>query len=176
MKHWIVTLSVAALLGAASSASLAQEKFRVGIVDMRKVLVESQAGKRVKDEMGKLVKQKQDELIKQEQQLKGLQEAYEKEQLLMTDEQRKKKQDEMQQKLAALQKQSQEAQRELGKKDQEFTRKAVGEIRPIVEEIAKAEKVKIVYERGESSVLYVEESVDLTDKVIKAYDAKTAKK
>ncbi len=176
MKRLVLLWTAVVALTAFSSPSLAEEKFRVGIVDMRKVLVESQAGKRAKDELGKLFKQKQEQVAREEQQLKGMQEAFEKDQLLMTDEQKKKKQEEFQQKLAAFQKMSQDAQRELGQKDQEFTRQAVTEIRPIVQEIAKAEKVKIVYERSEGSVLYVEESVDLTDKVIKAYDAKAGKK
>jgi outer membrane protein len=105
-----------------------------------------------------------------------MQAAYEKDQLILSDDQKKQKQKDFQDRVNALQKMSQEAQRELGQKDQEFTRKAVVEIRPIVEEVAKAEKVRIVYERGEQSVLYVEEAVDLTAKVLKAYDAKSAKK
>ena len=176
MKRLVLLGTAVMVLAAISSTSLAEEKFRVGIVDMRKVLVESQTGKRAKEELGKLFKQKQEQVAKEEQQLKSMQEAFEKDQLLMTDEQKKKKQEEFQQKLAAFRKMSQDAQRELGQKDQEFTRQAVTEIRPIVGEIAKAEKVKIVYERSEGSVLYVEEAVDMTDKVIKAYDAKAGKK
>ncbi|UCH53521.1 MAG: OmpH family outer membrane protein [Pseudomonadota bacterium] len=176
MMRSVMSVAVAALLFATGSASFAQEVFRVGIVDMRMVLVESQSGKRAKDEIEKFVKQKQDQIAKEEQQLKSLNEAYEKEQLLLTEEQRKKKQDELQQKFGALQKMSQDAQRELQQKDNEAKRKMIVEIRPIVEEIAKAEKVKIVYERSEQSVLYVEEAVDLTAKVLQAYDAKAGKK
>ncbi len=171
MKRLLVLLSLMGLLMSEAYA----DDVKIGYVDLRKVLTESKAGKRTKGEIEKVVKQRQDTLVKDEQKLKTLQEAFEKDKLILSEVQKQQKQQEFQQKLQAYQKAAGEAQREVGQKEAEFTKKAIPEIKAIISEVAKEEKLVLVFEKNEMPVLYATEGPDLTDKVLKKYDAKGAK-
>ncbi len=148
------------------------EDLRIGYVDMRKVLTESKAGKRVKDDIEKTVKLRQESLGREEQQLKNLQQSFEKDKLLLSDAQKQTKQKEFEEKVKAYQQSTAEAERELQQKQSEYTRKAVPEIRAIIRDLAKEEKLALVFEKNEMPVLYAADGPDLTAKVIQRLDAK----
>jgi outer membrane protein len=101
-----------------------------------------------------------------------MQESFQKDQLMMTDEQKKAKQKTFQEKAEAYQKMVRDAKQEIGKKDNEYTSKALTEIRAIVADLAKEMKLSLVLEASESGLLYAEQSMDLTPKVMEKYDAK----
>lgn len=166
----------AALLPVAVGSAGAADKLRIGYVDLRQVVVESKGGQQHKAEMEKAIKAKQDQIGKDEEKLKVMKEKFDKDQLAMSDSQKQAKQQELQDKLQALQKLAGEAQNELRKRDLEFTNKSLGEVRGIISEIAKEEGLALVFEKSELSVLYSEDGMDLTQKVLQRFDAKSAKK
>jgi outer membrane protein len=156
----------------AASAAYADDT-RIGYVDMRKVLNETKAGKRAKEDIEKLVKQRQGGLDKEQQQLKSMQEKFEKEQLLLSDAQKQAKQREFETKVRAFQQSTQDAERDVQQKQAEYTRKAIPEIRAVIRDVAKEEKLTLVFEKNEMPVLYAVDGPDLTAKVIQRVDAKS---
>lgn len=146
------------------------EVIGIGYVDMRKVLTENKAGQKVKAELEKAVKTRKEALAKEEERLKSLQAAYEKDKLLLSETQRQDKQKDFQQKYEAYQKHAQQAQRELSQKEAEYTKKALPEIRAIIRDLAKEEKLALVFEKNEIPALYAVDGPDLTDKVLARYN------
>lgn len=153
----------------------AAEKPAIGYVDVRAVLLESKAGQQHKTEMEKYVKDKQAALKKDEEKLRTQQQALDKEMLTLTDAQKQEKQRGFQEKVKVLQKDAQDADRELRQKDNEYTNKAVEEIRAIIAEVAKEEKLSLVLGKTEMSVLYAEEGMDITPKVMQKMDSRPGK-
>jgi outer membrane protein len=153
--------------------AIAADKPAIGYVDVRKVLLESKAGKRTKAEFEKIIKEKEHTLVKEEEKLKSMQESFQKDQLLMTDDQKKAKQKAFQEKADAYQKLVKEAKQEVSKKDNEYSTKSMAEIRGIIAELAREMKLSLVLEASESGLLYAEEGMDLTSKVMEKYDAKS---
>ena len=97
--------------------------------------------------------------------------------LTLTDAQKQDKQRGFQEKVQVLQKTAQDAERELRQKDTDYTNKALDEVRKIITDVAKEEKLSLVLGKTEMSVLYAEDGMDLTPKVTQKYDARpTAKK
>lgn len=174
MKSLVITAWIAGAL-VLSGAAQAADKVRIGYVDLRQVVVESKHGQQHKAEMEKAIKAKQEEIGKEEKKLQALKESYEKDQLAMSESQKQTKQKELETKFQALQKMAGDAQNELRKRDAEFTNKSLGEVREIISEVAKAEKIALVFEKTELSVLYAEDGLDLTQKVLQKYEAKTKK-
>ena len=174
MKRIAVVAAVAGLLS--SMAAIAADKPAIGYVDVRVVLVESKAGKQHKANMDKFVQDKQTALKKEEEKLKSLQQTLEKEMLTLTDAQKQEKQRGFQEKVQTLQKSAQDAERELRQKDADYTNKALDEIRKIITDVAKEEKLSLVLGKTEMSVLYSEDGMDLTPKVTQKYDARPATK
>lgn len=169
MKKFLLLLPLIVFL---NDAVLAAEKPAIAYVDVRKVLLESKVGKKNKAEFEKMIKEKESVLNKEEEKLKAMQEAFQKDQLLMTDEQKKAKQKAFQEKADAYQKMVRDAKQEINKKDNEYAGKSLTEIRGIVAELAKEMKLSLVLEASESGLLYAEEGMDLTSKVMEKYDAK----
>lgn len=156
----------------ASGMALAADIPAIGYVDMRKVMNESKVGKRNKADIEKLVKERQSVLQKEEQRLQGLQQDFQKNQMLLTDAQKQEKQKDFQGKVEAFQKMRNDAQQAVSQRDNELSSKAVAEIKLIVADLAKEQKLAFVFEMAEVAVLHAEPGMDLTPKVIEKYDAK----
>ncbi|HLF22838.1 MAG TPA: OmpH family outer membrane protein, partial [Burkholderiales bacterium] len=105
------------------------------------------------------------------QRLKDLQQAFEKDKLLLTENQRATKQKEFEEKVRAFQQARADAQREIETKEREFTSKALPKIRDIIRDLAKEQKLTLVLDKNEAPVLYAPEGPDLTEKVMQRFDA-----
>ena len=171
----LITVAALAILAVSNMVSAA-DKPAIGYVDVRTVLLESKAGKQHKTEIEKIFKDKQAALKKEEEKLNALQQNLEKEMLTLSDAQKQEKQRGFQEKVQALQKNAQEAERDLRQKDSEYSTKAVEEMRKVVAEVAKEEKLSLVFGKSEMSVLYSDEGMDITSKVIQKLDIRTGKK
>jgi outer membrane protein len=175
-----VTLAVlavtACMVGAGSMAVVqAEEVLRVGVLDVRKVMVESKTGQQHRAELEKMIKERRDKLSKEEASIKALQEKLEKDKLVLTDKQKEQKQKEVEDKIGVLKKMSQDAQQEVAKRDGELSTKASGVVRDLINDIAKQEKLALVVDKNQSVIFWVAQEVDITDRVLKAYEAKTSK-
>jgi len=170
MKKFVLFVLLGSLF---SVPAIAADKPAIGYVNLHTVLVESKVGKRNKAELDKLIKQKESAISDAQNKLKAMQESFQKEQLLMTDDQKKAKQNEFQEKAQAYQEMVNEAKQAVSKKDNEYANKSLADIKPVIAEIAKEMKLSIVFDANELSVLYADKGMDLTQKVIERYDAKS---
>jgi outer membrane protein len=155
-----------------SGITMAAEKPAIGYVDMRQVMLESKIGKKNRTIIEKFVEDKKAGVAREEAKLKALQESFQKDQLLMSDAQKKDKQKEFEGKVEAYQKMVAEAKQDINQKDTEFTNKTVTEVKDIIRDIAKEMKISLVMEASEMGLLYADEGMDLTAKVMQKYDAK----
>ncbi|MDO8705200.1 MAG: OmpH family outer membrane protein [Sulfuricaulis sp.] len=169
MKKFALLFSFIALLHGTAAAA---EAPTMGYVDLRKLLVESKVGQKNKAELDKLIKEKEKALTSEEGKLQSIQRAFQKDMLLMTDDQKQAKQKEFQEKAEAYQKLVNEAKQAVGKKDNEFASQSLAEIKKIIAVVAKEMKLSLVLEASESGMLYAEDGMDLTQKVFERYDAK----
>ncbi len=155
--------------------SVYAQEVRIGYVDLHKVMTESKAGQHTKSEIEKMIAQRRESLNREEQQLKNMQQAYDKEKLLLSDAQRQAKQKAFEEKVRAFQQARLEAQREIEQEEQEFARKVIPQIREIIRAVAQEQKLTLVFEKNEMPVLYAADGPDLTAKVIERFNAKTVR-
>jgi outer membrane protein len=173
VKKTVVILALVALAATVFGVrAAADDNFRVGYVDVRKVVMESKKGQRNRAAFEKLVESKKVELEREQKKLKTLQGKIEKELLTMSEDQKQQKQREFQQKVQTYQRKASEAQKELGQKEAELTKSALQEIKAIISGIAKKENLSLVLEKNQQPMLYAQDGPDLTDQVKKKYDAK----
>jgi len=172
MKKFVLLILLSVLL---NNAAHAADSLAVGYVDLHKVLLESKIGQKNKAELDKLVKEKEATIGKEENKLKAMQQAFEKDQLLMTDAQKKTKQKEFQEKAEAYQKMLNEAKQTVSQKDKDYAGKSIADVKGIISQMVKEMKLNMVFEASESGLLYAEPSMDLTQKVIERYDAQSVK-
>ena len=149
---------------------------KIGYIDPRPVLTaasESKAGRQHTENMEKFVKEKQTALKKEDDALRAQGQALEKEMLTLSDAQKEQKQVDFQQKLVALRNRAKDAEQEAMRKDGEFKKILEDEIRKAVADVAREEKINLVFSRAE--VLFSDTGVDLTERVVSKLQASLQK-
>lgn len=148
---------------------------KLGYVDLQKALNLSEAGKAAKEKIQKKVKEHEGAIDTRQKELKKLKDELEKQALLLSDEARGAKERDYQQKLKEFQRYTKDIQEELQQKDADFTRQILEELFKVIKEIGEKEGYTMIFEQSESSLLFADDKIDLTDKVIKGYDAQAKK-
>jgi outer membrane protein len=172
MKKMITLLLVLSLFAA---APVLAAEVKLGYVDLQKALNLSAAGKDAKEKIQKKVKEHEGAIETRQTELKKLKDDLEKQALLLSDEARGGKERDYQQKLKDFQRYTKDIQEELQQKDADFTRQILEDLFKVIKGIGEKEGYTMIFEQSESSLLFADDKVDLTDKVIKAYDAQSKK-
>lgn len=152
------------------------QELKIGYVDLRLALNESEAGKKAKTELESMIKIKQaaiDEKGKAIDKLKG---DLEKQASVLSEEARKSKEEEIERHIREYQRLVQDSQTEVKKKETELTGAILKELREIIDKIGKEENYTLILENVEGLILYSKKDIDLTEKVIKVYNETKAKK
>jgi outer membrane protein len=167
-----LVLAVALVMGvsALSSPAFAQQSPKIGYVDLQRALSQVEDGKAAKKRLKKDFEAKQKKLTEKQNQVKELKQSLEAGAAMMTDQAKRQKAIQLQREMAELQQLYLEMQRDLAKKEGQATQKIFKKMEKILTQIAKEKGYDLILEKTESSVLYAEDSMDLTDELIKRYD------
>lgn len=144
---------------------------KIGYIDMQKAIQETAAGKKAKKELEDEFNKKKKDLEKKEADIKKMHEDFEKRSMAMNEEARMKKQQEIRMEMGKYQETAGKAQMEIQKRERDLTAPIVTKLRTIIDDIAKKEEFTVILEKSENSVMWAKKEIDLTDRVIKAYDS-----
>ena len=157
---------------AAGTANAADTK--IGYIDMQRAINTSEPGKEAKEQLSARLKKYQDEINLRQEELKRLKEELEKQGMLLSETSRASKEKDYQLKLKEFQRFTKDAQEELQGKDEEFTRKILEGMEKIIQEYARKNGYTFVFVKNES-ILFADEKADLTDEVLKIFNASRKK-
>ena len=169
MKYWLVV----GVLLLSCSTTFAQEKIKIGFIDIQRVISESQAGKRAKERFQAQVKKAEADIVKERQELDRMKNDLDKKGPLLKDEERRNLEVDFQKRSVALQRSMSDYQQELQQKNNEMMSDILKELEKIVNEVGKAEKFTLILER--SQILYSDQGIDITSKVIETYNSRVKK-
>ncbi len=147
---------------------------KVGVVDLYRVLNESEEGKKAVNELQSMFDSRQKTLEEKQKKIQNLRDEYEKKKAVLSEEARKSKEDEIERLGRELQRTAADYQVELQKKQNEITQSMLKEIRQIINDFAKKEGYSLILEKVEQIVIYSTPEVDVTDKIIALFNQKTA--
>jgi len=153
-----------------ASSAFGSGQIKIGYIDLQKSLNESDQGKEAKGAFNKRVEELQKALDEKQNELKRLQEELEKQKGLLTPDARGEKEKAYQQKIKDAQRFAKDSQEELQQKDAELTKKIIKDLKDVIKKMGTDEEYTIILEKGDAFVLFAAEGVDITDKVIKAYN------
>lgn len=162
-------LVVMMVLIAMVSAVPARAEVRLAYVDIQRALNECNAGKRAKLQIREKVDEITGRLKRQQAEVQSLQDELQKKGALMRPDQRQNLSDEYATKMRDFQQNYKNAQDELRQKDQEVTAMIVRDLATVVRNISEKDGYTMVMEKGE--ILWGTPSIDITDEVIRSYDA-----
>lgn len=142
----------------------------IGWVDIQKALQSVEAGKRAKKAFEQEVTKARSELQKQDASLKATQEELQKQGMMLSEKVKREKGQEFQKSVMEFQQKFQQTQASMQKREQELTLPIITEIVKVVEEVSKEDKLAYVLEKSQSSLVYAQPDLDLTEKVIARYN------
>ncbi len=170
MRYFFVVIGFCIYTGVAWS----QDKVKIGFIDVQRAISESQAGKRAKEKFQAQVKKAEADLLKEKQEIERLKTDLDKKGPLLKDEERRNLEADLQRRYVSYQRGMQDQQQELRQKEGEMTGDILKELEKIVNEVGKAEKFTLILER--SQILYSDQGIDITNRVIEAFNARNKSK
>lgn len=153
-----------------TSTSVFAADLKLGYIDMQRALNGSEAGKEAKEQLAAKVKKFQDEINVKQEDLKKLKEELEKQGMLLSDSARASKEKDYQNKLKDFQRFTKDAQDELQGKDEELTRKIFEGMEKVIKEYGSKKGYTFIFVKNDS-MLFVDEKADLTEEVLKLFNA-----
>jgi outer membrane protein len=169
VKYWLVV----GMLVVSCSVALAQERIKIGFIDIQRIIAESQAGKKAKDRFQAQVKKAEADVQKERQDLERLKSDLDKKGPLLKEEERRNLEADFQKRSVSLQRTMGDYQQDLQRKNNEMMAEILKELEQVVTEIGKAEKFTLILER--SQILYSDQATDITSRVIEVYNSRVKK-
>lgn len=168
MKKVLMSLALGCAMAVGSAQASTQ---KIGVVDMQAAIQGSERGKKAKSDLESEVNKKRAELKKEEEDLKKATEDFQKQSLALNEKARTARQTELQQRFMKLQEKSGMYTQELQQKERDLTAPIVQKLKGIIQNIAKQKGYTMVIEKNETTVLFSQDSDDLTTEVVKAFNS-----
>ena len=170
---WIAGLML--LLFAWTNTSLAADK--IGFINMQTIIQNSNAGKKAAEDFKKLFAKKQESIKAMENDVKKLKDELDKQGAVMTASARGDKETAYQRKMRDYQILVDDTNKELQKRDQEYSQQLIPEILKVVRAIAEKEKYTVIMDISTMPLPYFDKAGDISKKVIDDFNkASGAKK
>jgi len=172
-KIVVLALFFAAIL----STSFAQELSGVGIVNPMQVMEQSAEGKKILVRLEKVSQENQDKLVKMDDQIRDLETRINTQRLTLTQESLMNMSSDLERMRTDRKRYAEDSYREFTQLRDRLFNKVKAELIPIIELIGKEKNMVAIFDLTNSGVIYFIPTIDLTEEVIKKYDAsKTSKK
>jgi len=162
-------IGIVILLGGLGSAWAAD--FKIAYVDIQKAVNECNAGKEAKKVITKEVEKFQRLIAERQKELQTMKESLEKQAPMLTPDARGVREKEYQNKLREFQRWGEDTQNEINQKRVEMERNISMGLQKVIQKMGADEGYTLILEKNESIVLYVSKTIEITDRVIKVYDA-----
>ncbi len=172
MKNFL--FAVVAMIFTLSFVSFAHAQLRIGVVDLYRVLNESEEGKKSVNELQNMLEARQKTLEEKQKKIQSLKEELEKKRSVLSEDARKAKEEEIERLGRDFQRTAADYQVELQKKQSEITQSMLKEIRQLINDFAQKEGYNLILEKAEQIILFTTSEVDITDKIISLFNQKTS--
>jgi Skp family chaperone for outer membrane proteins len=166
-KIIVIALFFAAII----SLSFAQELSRIGIVNPMQVMEESAEGKSILARLEKKSKENQDKLVKMDDQTRDLETRINTQRLTLTQESLMNMNSDLERLRTDRKRYAEDSYREFTQLRDRLFNKVKTELIPIIEQLGKEKNMVAIFDMTSSGVIYFTPSIDLTEEVIKKYDA-----
>jgi outer membrane protein len=158
------------LVVAIAAASTAFAQSTIAVIDVQRVVTESDPGKEALAGLKVLQDQKIEEGRGLQQELDALRDQLNKQQFTLSEEKLEELGKQIQSKGIALQRFQDDAQRELDEARRKVLSGLEERIMPIIDDVGKEKGLSLIFNKFQSGLVYAAESVDITDEVIRRFN------
>ena len=143
---------------------------KIGFVDVREIMLNSDSGKKANEELKKLYEKNRLLVQGSETELQRIKDELEKQRSILTEAALKEKEAAYQQKFRDYQAIVKEANENLQTKDQEFSKDMIAEIQKLINSIGEKEKFTVIFDLSSVVIPFNNKANDLTKRVMEEFN------
>ena len=166
----ILVLFVAAIV----SQGLGQENIKIGVVNSLVVLERSAEGKRIVAQLEEKNNNNQQRIARLDDEIRQLETKLNTQRLTLTDEALMNLSSDIERKRTDRKRYAEDSFREFQELRNRLFTKLQAEVKPIIDQLGKEMGLEIVFDLNNSGTIYFDSKIELTEEVIKRYDASKA--
>jgi outer membrane protein len=155
----------------ATTAAGARDDVRIAYVDLQRAIFASNPGKEARRSLDERTDRLKKDLEKRQEEVRALQAEFQKQSALLSSEARADRERDLQRRFRDVERLKQDSEDELNRRDAELSKRILGEVREVVRQLGGKGNYTLILERNAAGVLYAANGVDLTEEVIKVYNA-----
>ena len=152
------------------AAMPAAAQINIAVIDVQRVVTESDPGKEALQKLKQLQDAKIDEGRSLQQELSALQEQLSKQRFTLSEERLAELSKQIEDKQIALQRFQADAERELDEARRRELGGLEGRIMPVINEIGAERGLTLIFNKFQSGLVYADDAVDITDDVIRRFN------
>ena len=175
MKRSLIrtTLITTAAVLATVSFAAAQEA-KIAVIDVQRVVTESDPGKEALAKLKKLQEQKLNQAKAMQQELDSLQQQFNKQRFTLSDDKLTELRKKIEDKGIALKRFQDDAQRELDDARRKALSSLEQKIMPIIQQLGKEKGYLLIFQKYQSGLVYADDAkTDITDEIIRRFNTST---
>lgn len=158
------------------SMGYAQQTTKIGVVNAQEVLEKSSEGKRVIAQLEDKNKKNQNDIAKMDDEIRNLQTKLNTQRLTLTQEAMMNLNSDIERKQTQRKRFAEDSIREMNELSARIFKKVQDELIPIIQQVGKDMNLDVIFDLSQSGTLYFNPTINLTEEVIKRYDASKAAK
>ncbi len=168
---------MAAVVAAVAGPARAQEapKMAIAVIDVNLLVQDSAAGKEAMVRLKKAQDEKVAQRKKMTDEIDGLQKQLESQRSTLTDSKIAELQKQIEDKSIVLKRFDDDAQQQLEENKRKELDGLEKQIMPIIQELGKERKLLLIFNKFQSGLVYADDSVDVTDEVLKRFNTRVTK-
>ena len=144
---------------------------KIARVDVQKVLVTINEGKRVQNQLRKTLDKRRVGVKEEENKIREMQKNFEKQSMVMNDKAKFQKEREIQERVVRLQQNAIKIERDMQELEEKRKKPIIDKIKATIDQVSKAKGYDLVFE-ATIAPIYVKSVSDVTKEVIEAYNKK----
>ncbi|HKC58839.1 MAG TPA: OmpH family outer membrane protein [Myxococcales bacterium] len=161
-------LALSFVLASTAFATAARAQQKLAYVDVQRAIQETEEGKTARARLKGEFDQRKSQIDKKSADLEKMQQDYEKQLPVLSDDAKRKKQEEFQKALLDARKSASDLQEDMNRQEQLAMANILQRLQQVVAEIAERESLSFVMDKG--SLLYGPPAADITNEVVRRYN------
>jgi outer membrane protein len=154
-----------------TSPAIAQEGVKIGYIDLQKALNASSSGKAAVEQLRGIFEEKKISLEREKASIEQRKDELDKQALLMNEATRREREDDIRRLERDWTRKINDSKDEMGQQEGRFLDQIRVELLKVIEDMGREGGYTLILEKSASAVMYAPGSIDLTEEVVKRYDA-----
>ncbi len=170
MKRFMLPFGLLVLLISTPFGVSMAADLKIGVTDLQRCITESEEGKRVYQELKKKKDDMQSKLDERQDVLLKLKEELEMQSMMLSMDAKEDKAKEFERRKREFKYFYEDLNDQMQKAESEAREAMLKDLEKVVEEFGKKNGFTMIFERRSSGIMYLETAIDITDKIIEAYN------